>query len=222
MCRHLAYLGPSATLRSVLIDPPHGLYRQAWAPRRQRHGTVNADGFGIGWYADGDPVPARYRRGRADLGRPVAARPRAGHPVGRGAGGGARRHAGHGARAGGGGAVRGGPWLFSHNGAAEGWRDWGRPRTGPGQAPRGGRWRGGGGGGGPTRPRGGSGERRRSCPGQARPASVRPRPDGGAAVRPGQLARGGTAWPAVLPRGADRLGAAVGARPAAAAGGAAA
>ena len=51
MCRHLAYLGPPASLRSVLIDPPHGLYRQAWAPRRQRHGTVNADGFGVGWYA---------------------------------------------------------------------------------------------------------------------------------------------------------------------------
>ena len=62
MCRHLAYLGPPATLRAVLIDPPHGLYRQAWAPRRQRHGTVNADGFGVGWYAPGDPDPARYRR----------------------------------------------------------------------------------------------------------------------------------------------------------------
>jgi glutamine amidotransferase len=62
MCRHLAYLGPAATLRSVIIDPPHGLYRQAWAPRRQRHGTVNADGFGVGWYAPGDPDPVRYRR----------------------------------------------------------------------------------------------------------------------------------------------------------------
>jgi gamma-glutamyl hercynylcysteine S-oxide hydrolase len=62
MCRHLAYLGPSAALQTVLIDPPHGLYRQSWAPRRQRFGTVNADGFGVGWYADGDPVPARYRR----------------------------------------------------------------------------------------------------------------------------------------------------------------
>ncbi len=29
---------------------------------QQRHGTVNADGFGVGWYAEGDPVPARYRR----------------------------------------------------------------------------------------------------------------------------------------------------------------
>jgi glutamine amidotransferase len=62
MCRHLAYLGPPVTLRQVLYDPPYGLHRQAWAPRRQRHGTVNADGFGVGWYADGDPVPARYRR----------------------------------------------------------------------------------------------------------------------------------------------------------------
>jgi len=62
VCRHLAYLGPPASLRSVLIDPQHGLYRQAWAPRRQRHGTVNADGFGVGWYAPDDPDPARYRR----------------------------------------------------------------------------------------------------------------------------------------------------------------
>ena len=109
MCRHLAYLGPPATLRSVLIDPPHGLYRQAWAPRRQRHGTVNADGFGIGWYAEGDPVPARYRRGHADLGRPVAARPRPRHPVGGGAGSGPRRHPGDGRRRAGGGPVRLGP-----------------------------------------------------------------------------------------------------------------
>jgi gamma-glutamyl hercynylcysteine S-oxide hydrolase len=62
MCRHMAYLGPPATLRELLIDPEHGLYRQSWAPRRQRHGTVNADGFGVGWYVAGDPVPARYRR----------------------------------------------------------------------------------------------------------------------------------------------------------------
>src|SRR5215470_3797377 len=65
MCRHLAYLGESVTIKSVLLDPPHGLAEQAWAPRRQRHGTMNVDGFGVGWYADGDPVPARYRRAGA-------------------------------------------------------------------------------------------------------------------------------------------------------------
>src|SRR5690349_24282009 len=62
MCRHLAYLGPPASLQELLVDPPYGLVRQSWAPRRQRFGTVNADGFGVGWYAPDDPVPARYRR----------------------------------------------------------------------------------------------------------------------------------------------------------------
>ena len=62
MCRHLAYLGPPVTLREAIIDPPLGLYRQAWAPRMMGgSGTMNIDGFGAGWYAEGDPVPARYR-----------------------------------------------------------------------------------------------------------------------------------------------------------------
>jgi gamma-glutamyl hercynylcysteine S-oxide hydrolase len=62
MCRHLAYLGPRVALGAVLASPAHSLVRQSWEPRRQRYGTVNADGFGVGWYADGDPVPGRYRR----------------------------------------------------------------------------------------------------------------------------------------------------------------
>jgi glutamine amidotransferase len=43
------------------MDPPHSLYEQSWAPSRQRHGTVNVDGFGVGWYA-GRAAPVRYRR----------------------------------------------------------------------------------------------------------------------------------------------------------------
>ncbi|WP_327111982.1 ergothioneine biosynthesis protein EgtC [Streptomyces sp. NBC_01341] len=62
MCRHIAYLGPSVSLGEVLVAPSHGLVRQSWEPRRQRSGTVNADGFGVGWYAEEDPVPGRYRR----------------------------------------------------------------------------------------------------------------------------------------------------------------
>ena len=62
MCRHLAYVGDEVSIKSVLYDPPHGLVEQAWAPRWQRHGTMNVDGFGVGWYSGGDPVPARYRR----------------------------------------------------------------------------------------------------------------------------------------------------------------
>jgi gamma-glutamyl hercynylcysteine S-oxide hydrolase len=125
MCRHLAYLGPPATLRSLLIDPPHSLYRQAWAPRRQRHGTVNADGFGIGWYAGPDPVPARYRRGEPIWGDPslpdIARVTRAGAVLA------AVRSATPGTATGPEAAAPFGcgPWLFSHNGAALGWRDWG-------------------------------------------------------------------------------------------------
>lgn len=62
MCRHIAYLGPAVPLGHVLCDPPHALYKQSYAPRYQQYGTVNADGFGVGWYAPDDPVPARYRR----------------------------------------------------------------------------------------------------------------------------------------------------------------
>ena len=121
MCRHLAYLGPPASLRSVLIGPPHGLYRQAWAPRRQRYGTVNADGFGVGWYAPDDPLPARYRRqvpiwgdeSFADVARVTSA--------------GALLAAVRCATAGtdlGTAAVApyaSGRWLFSHNGVLDGW-----------------------------------------------------------------------------------------------------
>ncbi|MHA7278045.1 ergothioneine biosynthesis protein EgtC [Arthrobacter sp. Hz1] len=62
MCRHLAFLGPPTSLATLISAPEHGLLRQSWAPRFQRNGTMNADGFGVGWYAAGDPLPARYRR----------------------------------------------------------------------------------------------------------------------------------------------------------------
>jgi gamma-glutamyl hercynylcysteine S-oxide hydrolase len=62
MCRHLAYLGPPRPFGELVLDPPHSLVEQSFVPKLQKHGHVNADGFGVGWYADGDPVPARYRR----------------------------------------------------------------------------------------------------------------------------------------------------------------
>ncbi|MGH3752726.1 MAG: ergothioneine biosynthesis protein EgtC [Pseudonocardiaceae bacterium] len=63
MCRHLAYLGPPLGLATLLLDPPHSLLRQSFAPADMRGGgTVNADGFGAGWYADGVTTPIRYRR----------------------------------------------------------------------------------------------------------------------------------------------------------------
>lgn len=123
MCRHLAYLGEPVAPRELLVEPESALYRQSWAPRLQRYGTVNADGFGLGWYADGDEVPARYRRagpiwadaGFADLARVIRTRALLA----------AVRSATDGCAAGEAAAApfAAGPWLFSHNGAVSGWPD---------------------------------------------------------------------------------------------------
>jgi glutamine amidotransferase len=121
MCRHLAYLGVPVSPAELLVEPPYGLYHQSWSPRLQKYGTVNADGFGLGWFAEGDPVPARYRRAvpiwadenLLDLARVLrtpallaAVRSAtAGTSADQSA---AAPYAGDG-------------WLFSHNGALAGW-----------------------------------------------------------------------------------------------------
>jgi glutamine amidotransferase len=63
MCRHLGYLGGRAVaLGDLVLAPPHSLLVQSYAPRELLRGCVCADGAGVGWYADGDPEPATYRR----------------------------------------------------------------------------------------------------------------------------------------------------------------
>jgi glutamine amidotransferase len=64
VCRHLAWLGAPRSLGGLLLEPEHGLLRQSYAPRRQRHGTMNADGWGAGFYAAGRAEPARWRSNR--------------------------------------------------------------------------------------------------------------------------------------------------------------
>ncbi|BBY55930.1 ergothioneine biosynthesis protein EgtC [Mycobacterium koreense] len=59
MCRHLGWLGRAVSLASLVCDPPSGLLVQSYAPRRQRHGLLNADGWGVGFFDDG--VPRRWR-----------------------------------------------------------------------------------------------------------------------------------------------------------------
>jgi glutamine amidotransferase len=121
MCRHIAYVGEPVALGELLLRPPHSLVRQSWEPRRQRYGTVNADGFGVGWYADGDPVPGRYRRQGpiwgdetfSDLARVVTstallAAVRDATEAGADGEAAAAPYAA-------------GPLLFSHNGAVRGW-----------------------------------------------------------------------------------------------------
>lgn len=59
MCRHLAWLGAPVSVSSLVCDPPHSLLVQSYAPRRQRHGLLNADGWGVGFF-DG-AMPRRWR-----------------------------------------------------------------------------------------------------------------------------------------------------------------
>ncbi|SCF11020.1 glutamine amidotransferase [Micromonospora coriariae] len=123
MCRHLAYLGSPVTLAELLFDPPYSLVRQSWAPRDMRGGgTINADGFGIGWYpGDGDPV--RYRRAQPIWSDPtiaqLAAVTRAGAVLA------AVRSAtvGMAVLDGAVAPFAEGRWLFSHNGVVRGWPD---------------------------------------------------------------------------------------------------
>jgi glutamine amidotransferase len=124
MCRHLAYLGEPVPLSGPLFEAPHALVRQSWAPRDMRGGgTINADGYGVGWFPPGAAEPVRYRRAgpmwtdtalpglaavtvsgamlaavrSATVGMPVTETASA--PFAEGA------------------------WLFSHNGVVAGWPD---------------------------------------------------------------------------------------------------
>ncbi|GGP67260.1 ergothioneine biosynthesis protein EgtC [Saccharothrix coeruleofusca] len=66
MCRHLGYLGPAVPIARLVHEPPHSLVHQSYAPADMRGGgTINADGYGVGWYpAPGGPA-VRYRRAGA-------------------------------------------------------------------------------------------------------------------------------------------------------------
>jgi gamma-glutamyl hercynylcysteine S-oxide hydrolase len=82
MCRHVGYLGPPVTLAELVLDPPHSLTVQSYAPRDMRGGgTVNVDGFGVGWFAV-EPEP---RLGSEPPAGSIAGSPkdlRGRHPVG--------------------------------------------------------------------------------------------------------------------------------------------
>jgi glutamine amidotransferase len=52
MCRLAAYLGPELILQKLLEEEPHSLIRQSWACKELQGTSLNADGFGFGWYQD--------------------------------------------------------------------------------------------------------------------------------------------------------------------------
>jgi glutamine amidotransferase len=59
MCRHLGWLGSPVSAAALVLEPPNGLLVQSYSPRRQRHGLLNADGWGVGFFDAG--VPRRWR-----------------------------------------------------------------------------------------------------------------------------------------------------------------
>lgn len=121
MCRHLAYLGPPTSLAALVLDPEHSLYEQSWAPNDMRGGgTVNADGFGLGWYAAGSD-PRRYRRNvpiwADDNLRDLAEGITSGAVIAAVRNGTEAMPYGEATVA----PFRDGRWLFSHNGKIPGW-----------------------------------------------------------------------------------------------------
>ncbi|KIU17587.1 ergothioneine biosynthesis protein EgtC [Mycolicibacterium llatzerense] len=59
MCRHLGWLGDPVSVSSLILEPANGLLVQSYSPRRQKHGLLNADGWGVGFF-DG-AAPRRWR-----------------------------------------------------------------------------------------------------------------------------------------------------------------
>jgi gamma-glutamyl hercynylcysteine S-oxide hydrolase len=59
MCRHLGWLGDPVSVSSLILEPANGLLVQSYSPRRQKHGLLNADGWGVGFF-DG-ATPRRWR-----------------------------------------------------------------------------------------------------------------------------------------------------------------
>ena len=87
MCRHLGWLGEPRSLASLVLEPPSDLLVQSYAPRRQKHGLMNADGWGVGFsigaWRDGGAAPhavgtrrsPRWRRPSSGVLSPRCVRP---------------------------------------------------------------------------------------------------------------------------------------------------
>jgi predicted glutamine amidotransferase len=59
MCRWLVYSGSPVPLEAFLYQPEHSLIDQSLNAKLGTH-TTNGDGFGVGWYGEGDE-PALYK-----------------------------------------------------------------------------------------------------------------------------------------------------------------
>jgi len=60
MCRFTFYRGEPITLSALLTEPTNSLIHQSFHAH-ERAEPLNGDGFGVAWYADGDPKPVLLR-----------------------------------------------------------------------------------------------------------------------------------------------------------------
>lgn len=56
MCRLVGYIGAPLTPAVAVFGGSHSLLRQSYAPQKLLTGNVNADGYAVTWYPDGNPV----------------------------------------------------------------------------------------------------------------------------------------------------------------------
>lgn len=61
MCRLLGYVGPARSITSLILEGPHSLEVQSYAPKMMEDALLNADGHGFAWYTGGVDEPGRYR-----------------------------------------------------------------------------------------------------------------------------------------------------------------
>jgi glutamine amidotransferase len=69
MCRHLGWLGRPVSVASLVLEPPHGLLVQSYSPRRQKHGLMNADGWGVGFFDPRGQERSDSGEGHGDVAR---------------------------------------------------------------------------------------------------------------------------------------------------------
>lgn len=118
MCRWLAYSGTPILLDSILYRPVHSLIDQSLHAKMGVE-TTNGDGFGVGWYGDGDGTPAVLReigpawsnRNLREIARHVRSRLFFAH-IRASTGSAVQQTNCH--------PFRHGPWMWMHNGAIEG------------------------------------------------------------------------------------------------------
>ncbi len=59
MCRWLAYSGSPVPIEALVSQPENSLINQS-KEAAMGATALNADGFGVGWYVEGDPIPAVF------------------------------------------------------------------------------------------------------------------------------------------------------------------